>query len=174
MVVTHPRYFHETQKVFCALEAVQGKKYEEIVTAFRNKYHDAVPPFRETPPSKMETITRWIKNLRSRGTFVDYRKGHSGRPTSVVTPENIERVRQEMDANFNNSPEQGGPSLRRNGLDIKRMSRWRILRLHLKYNPYIVRRHQKVSEQHKVRRLAMCNWLVNRGDRWYKNVAVSD
>ena len=65
--------------------------------------------------------------------------------SASVTTEYIERIRQEMDANHNYSPETGDHSLCRNGLDIKRMSRWIILRVHLKYNTYIVRRHQNVS-----------------------------
>ena len=65
--------------------------------------------------------------------------------SASVIAEYIERIHQEMDANHNYSLEQGGPSLRRNGLDIKRMNIWIILRVHLKYNPYIVRCHQNVS-----------------------------
>ena len=65
--------------------------------------------------------------------------------SASVTTEYIERIRQEINANHNYSPETDDHSLRRNELDIKRMSRWMILPVHSKYNPYIVRHHQKVS-----------------------------
>ena len=47
--------------------------------------------------------------------------------TALLIPEYIERICQEMDANHNYSLEQGGPSLCRNGLEIKQMNIWRIL-----------------------------------------------
>ena len=37
MTVTHPRFYHETQKVFCALEAVSGSNFQQIVCAFQEK-----------------------------------------------------------------------------------------------------------------------------------------
>ena len=62
--------------------------------------------------------------------------------SDLVITEYIERIRQELDTNHNYSPEQGDPSLSRNGLEIKQRNIWIILRVHLKYNPYIVRRQQ--------------------------------
>ena len=65
--------------------------------------------------------------------------------SASVTTEYIERIRQEINANHNYSPETDDHSLRRNELDIKRMNILIILRVHLRYNPYIVRCHQNVS-----------------------------
>lgn len=49
MVVVDPRCYHPSQKVFCAVRAIQGKTYAEIVAAFRVQVQ-GVPVYTNPPP----------------------------------------------------------------------------------------------------------------------------
>ena len=78
----------------------------------------------------------------SREVFYLVRLQERTQCSALIITEYIERIRQEFDANHSYSREQSDPSLGRNGLEIKQRNIWIILRVHLKYNPYIVRRQQ--------------------------------
>ena len=77
--------------------------------------------------------SRWQQKLENRGSLVDWRKGYSGRQITVSTPGNIALVLAEEQASHNNSPFDGAPTLRRNGLNIRRSTRHRILKKYLKF-----------------------------------------
>ncbi|PSN49514.1 hypothetical protein C0J52_18947 [Blattella germanica] len=98
------------------------------------------------------TIVRWVQSWREHGKVEN--KKSSGRPRTVRTPENINRVRAEIQQ----SPQR---SARRHSLtmQISRRSLHRILKSELKFHPYKLQVVHKLRPNDRQMRMTFCAHL---------------
>jgi hypothetical protein len=105
-------------------------------------------------PSKV-TIKATFEKFRVReGTCHNLNKGRSGRLRTLRTQENIDVVRQSL-------LEDVIRSARRNGLGLSRSSFNRIVKMDIKFHPYVLIRRHQLREGDPQQRLAFCNRFVN-------------
>ena len=74
MTIDHPvrPVFSPTEKMFACNLKLKGKKYPSITRHFNNR-------FRRGPPTR-QGINKMVRNLNTKYTTLDCRKGRSGRP----------------------------------------------------------------------------------------------
>jgi hypothetical protein len=128
-------------------------KNSESVTVtqrlFRNNFH--IPRHGRVPCRN--TIKQWVSNFRNTASALKVKP--TGRPRSVRTPENVERVRESV----LQSPKR---SARRQcvALAVSRASMHRILHLDLNFHPYKIAVVQKLNDTDPEFRLASCQRLL--------------
>ncbi|CAB3989435.1 Hypothetical predicted protein [Paramuricea clavata] len=99
----------------------------------------------EGVPSKVNIKATFEKFVRE-GTCHNLNKGRSGRLRTVRTQENIDVVPR---------------SARRNGLGLSRSSFNRIVKMDIKFHPYVLMQRHQLREGDPQQRLAFCNRFVN-------------
>ncbi|KAJ4442800.1 hypothetical protein ANN_04393 [Periplaneta americana] len=130
---------------------------------FRQGYrHHRVPDRR--------TIVRWVQFQKEHGKVEN--KKSSGRPRTVRMPENVNRVRAEMQP----SPQR---SARRHSLtmQISRRSLHRILKEDLKFHPYklqVVRELRPIDRQMRITFCAQLQEMIAENNNILPNLLVSD
>ena len=106
------------------------------------------------PASSKLTIMKTYCKFMHGGNCQNLNKGRSSRRRTARTVENIELVRQSLMQN-------GQRSGRRNGLALSRTMFQRIVKIDIKFNPYVIILRQKLREGDSAQRMAFCNRLVN-------------
>ena len=120
--------FSPSEKMFACNLKLKGKKYPSITRHFNNR-------FRRGPPTR-QGINKMVRNLNTKYTTLDCRKGRSGRPVSVRTVQNIAAVRRSLERAASRKSGQPGPSSRRHNELISKTSYNRITKKDLKLKPY--------------------------------------
>ena len=130
MTIDHPvrPVFSPSEKMFACNLKLKGKKYPSITRHFNNR-------FRRGPPTR-QGINKMVRNLNTKYTTLDCRKGRSGRPVSVRTVQNIAAVRRSLERAASRKSGQPGPSSRRHNELISKTSYNRITKKDLKLKPY--------------------------------------
>ena len=114
------------QCVFVVKNWFVTKSLEQVHQLFRERFPDCEPPTR---------IAIWknVKKYTDDGTSLNRNSGHSGRPKTGRSQENINRVHKILVDNPR------GVSSRRTGLEISQSSFVRIVKYDLKWHPYKMR-----------------------------------
>ena len=103
------------------------------------------------------TIERLVAKFREIGNVVNANKGHSGRPLSARTPNNIQTVRERLEE----SPRKSTRRLSQE-VGISRTSVVRILHTDLQLFPYKIQVLQSQTDRNKAERLAFCQDISQR------------
>lgn len=102
------------------------------------------------------------------GTLVNRNKGRSGRPRTGRSAANIAAVQRELRQNPRTSS-------RRNGVpNVSRSAFLRIVKKDINWHPYRILRCHGLKPGDSQRRLAFCNWLTTRPQRFLREVVVVD
>ena len=118
-------------------------------------------------PCKSAMVKMKDKLLKE-GTLLNMNKGRSGRPRSARSAANLAAVQQELQ----NNPRMG---TRRNGQpQLSRSSFMRIIHEDLELHPYRIQKRHGLQQGDAARRLVFCNWLLNRPQRFLREVIVVD
>lgn len=96
--------------------------------------------FRKTAPS-FDAIAKMVKKFETRGTVHDQNKGRSGRPITVSTPQNIEKIRDFFEAN-----PRGTIKTASQHENISQKTVHRILKKKLSMHPYKIQNVQLLSQ----------------------------
>ncbi|KAJ6648705.1 hypothetical protein Bhyg_03936 [Pseudolycoriella hygida] len=128
------RYTIEQRKFIVEEYLVHNRDLDPVGPLFRQKF--GIPPPQKV--SMLAIITKW----NEKGTVQDQIKGVSGRQADVVTPENIEIVKEE----FSNNPRQS-LKLASQGLQISKTSIHVMLRKKLHWKPYKTQKRHKIPER---------------------------
>lgn len=95
-------------------------------------------------------------------------KGNSGRPRTGRTPAHIADVTRQLRANPR-------VSSRRNNLPhITRSTFQRIVKNDIEWHPYKIKKRHALQPGDLPRRLQFCNWLLNRPQRFLREVVIVD
>ena len=145
-VIKMPRLTND-QRVWLCLEYARVNNACEVQRRWAERWGNLPAPTKRTV---MKTYRKFVHE----GTCHNLNKGRSGRRRTARTAENIELVRQSLTEN-------GQRSGRRNGLALSRTTFQRIVKIDIKFHPYVIIRRQKLREGDPAQRLAFCNRLVN-------------
>lgn len=142
-----------------------GRSCDKVRIEFKKSFNTS-----EAPTNK--TILANVEKFNLYGSILDRQKGNSGRPLSIVTEENTEKV----DEYFTENP---STSTRRASLelDISRTSLQRILKTKIKMWPYKIQIHQELTEHDMERRLAFSRKMLrhfSKGEIEHKKIWFSD
>ena len=112
-------------------------------------------PNERVPPTSViqDNINKFHKN----GTILNLNQGHSGRPTTSTTPDNIERVEEFYSEHPTISTRRAAQAL-----DISRTSLMRIIRTKLKLFPYKIQVFQQLTQYDMDRRLEFASTLIDK------------
>ena len=99
------------------------------------------------------TINNWVRKFRTTASTED--KKHGGKPKTVRTPENIERVR----IDFQRSPKRSAHRHAQT-LGISRTSLRRILHKDLNFHPYKLQIVQELSDRDHASRRTFCEQFI--------------
>lgn len=135
------------QRVSICLEYARVNNACEVLRRWAERWGNLPAPTKRTV---MKTYRKFVHE----GTCLNINKGRSGRRRTARTAENIELVRQSLTEN-------GQRSGRRNGLGLSRTTFERIVKIDIKFHPYVLIGMQKLREGDPAQRLAFCNRLVN-------------
>lgn len=113
--------------------------------------------FVRTKVPDRRTIIRLVAKFRETGSVANANKGHSGRPRSVKTPNNIQNLRDRLEK----SPRKSTRRLSQE-VGISRSSVLRILHDDLKLFPYKIQLLQSQTDRNKAERLAFCQDISQR------------
>lgn len=119
--------------------------FQRSVARVAREYSRAFPG--DTVPST-SVIQASVRKFHENGTIGNLSKLHSGRPTTSVTPENIERVEEFFSENPRTSLNRASQAL-----GIPRTSLQRIAKTRVKLFPYKIQTFQQLSEFDQQRRL---------------------
>ena len=161
------REFTPEMKLFVVLEKEKGTTYPRLVEMFGQKLPDKKPPSRVG-------VYKMRKGLQTNQTLLDRRTTNSGGGKSIRTEENIQMVKDYLEAEVERNPDEIGSSARRNDLPFTNSSFNRITKKDLKLHPYKIIRQQKVSAEHAFLRLQMGRILSRKPRSWFSNLCVSD
>ena len=157
--------FTPGQRAFLVTEAARTQHVTQVVRAFRHRFPHARTPSRST-------VYRNLRKYQETGTSVNCNAGRSGRPRTARTAENIAAVQETLQ-----QPQPQGDqrvSSRRNGLGLSQSAFNRITRQDLRLYPYqMIRRHELFPADH-ARRLAFCNWFLERPPRFLESLVIGD
>lgn len=103
----------------------------------------------------LRTISHVVQKFHQFGTVHDLRKGRAGRKTSVVTPENVERVQELYAENPSTSQRQASRAI-----GISKTSVSRILKTKLDLFPYKIQVHQELNDYDMARRKEFAQILI--------------
>lgn len=112
-------------------------------------------PGRRCPCAK--TIRRLLAKFRSTGSLVDANKGHSGRPLSARSPDNIQAVRERLQQ----SPRKSTRRLSQE-VGISRASVLRVIHKDLTLFPYKIQILQHQTDANKRERFEFCQSMSER------------
>ena len=112
------------QRVWVCIEYARVANVQEVLRRWPN-YWCNIPT-----PSK-ETVIKTYRKFVGEGTCHNLNKLRSGRRRTARTGENIELVRRSLLQN-------GKRSSRRNGLGLSRRTFQRIVKLDIKFHPYVL------------------------------------
>lgn len=144
--------FHRTQSVTAALQG------------FRRQFPDARCPTRPTVYSN-------VRKYAATGTSLNLNKGNSGRRRTARSAENVQAVRDVMQNQLQDGQR---ISSRRNGLGLTQSTFNRITRLDIRWHPYQMIRRHELTDGDYPRRMAFCNWLLNRPPRFLDALCIGD
>ena len=115
-------------------------------------------------------IWKNVKKYTYYGTSLNRNSGHSGRPKTGRSQENISRVHELLVDNPR------GVSSRRNGLDISQSSFVRIVKYDLKWHPCKMRVRHQLKPTDFDRRIRFSKWLIEkcRDRRFLANLIIGD
>lgn len=139
------------QRVWVCIEYARVNNAEEVRRRWLGRWPGDRAPTRAA-------IKRTYDKFLTEGTCLNLNKGRSGRTRTGRTMENIALVRQSL-------LENGQRSTRRNGLGLSRCTFNRIVKIDLKFHPYVLIRRQALKEGDPAQRLAFCNRFVDTVDR---------
>lgn len=166
MVVNRPQ-FTTAQRAFLVKYYNFGYSWEKMKT----KYQQAFPGARVPARSTMYKI---VNKFRKEHTTHNLNKGRSGPPKTVTTVANIERVRRLLEYEKTLPLGYVRSSCRRNDLGIKKSTLNAIIRVELKYRPYVLSRVFKLSENAKAKRIEMCTFLVRQPRLYFDRLVITD
>ena len=138
-------------RLLCTEVFLRNKEsFQATQRAFRT--HSNLAP-RATLPSN-RSVSKWIQDFRRYGKVV--LKNTSTRAPTVVTAENVDRVRVSVE-------ESPGRSTRRRSqaLGISRTRLQFIMKKHLKFHPYKMMIVQRILLHDPVQRLEFCQRMLN-------------
>ena len=110
------------------------------------------------------TVRKTASKFKEQGTIPNRNKGLSGRRFTKKLPENIQRVRHQIEEN-------GYFSCRRNGISISHSTVCRIIKIYLIYFPYETKVRQTFTEN-DIRRNMFCRWFTVRSGRFVDTLTL--
>ena len=125
------------------------KSLEQVRQLFRERFPDC-------EPSTRMAIWKNVKKYTDYGTSLNRNSGHSGRPKTGRSQENINRVHELLVGNPR------GVSSRRNGLEISQSSFVKIVKYDLKWHPYKTRVRHQLKPIDFDRRIRFSEWLIEK------------
>lgn len=127
--------------------------FQRSLSRLAEEYRKAFP--NDTVPSK-SVIHASLKKFHENGSVLNLNKGHSGRPTTSTSVDNVDRVEE-----FNS--ENPRVSLRRasQALDIPRSSLHRIIKIKLKLYPYKIQVFHELADFDMERRLEFARQMID-------------
>ena len=140
----HRQYTSE-ERSFMVLTYTEVQSLEETRSFFVARFSDGRHPSRTT-------VLRNSQKYQVHGTSLNRNSGHSGRPRTVWTDNNIGAFRQSIA----DDPHQ---SKRRNNFGIGRSSFSRLVK-DTKLHPYQMQRRHKLVDGDHQHRLNFCHWFV--------------
>ena len=148
------------QRVFIVLKYQLTQNCERVRREFEQEFPDRVSPTKKT-------VMRTVRKFTEHGTILNRNKGNSGRRRTMRTPANIEMVRNVIEENPRSS-------IRRNESGLPATTYHRILRQGLKMKPFRMQvKHQLLPNDYH-RRIAFCNWLLQRAERFCEKLVMTD
>ena len=135
------------QRIWVCLEMARVRNSVEVRRRWPQRFPNVRVPYRVT-------IQRTFEKFESEGTCHNNSKGNSGRPRTARTPHNIARVRRSL-------AQRSLRSSRRNGLGLSRSSFLCIVRLDIRFHPYVLIKIQMLRPGDPALRRAFCNRLIN-------------
>ena len=136
-------------------------------TTVKTLFHQTFPG-RPVPTPK--TIHYQVHKLHNKYSLHNQQKGSSKR---VVTPENVERVRQIALRETTLPVGVARSSARRNPLGMAPAS-WSRARKAANLFGYICRRRHRLKEEDRPRRLAMCHFLAGQQPEYFRKLVMTD
>ena len=161
------REFTDSQRMCVALLKDKQVKYPELKEKFLEKWPGT------QPPSRRGAYSMW-KELNSRYTVKDERKGNFGILRTGRSEENIKAVKELLASEITKQPDEIGSSSRRDSVSLSSATSNRICRQDLNLRPYKLLRVQKITEHNKEMRLNMARLLSRKPNEYYRNLCVSD
>ena len=144
------------QRIFIVAVHTETRSYKQV----KERFDEAFPE--RTSPSK-STISSTIQKFNSKGSVLNQNKGNSGRIRTARSERNIEYVRQIIE-------DEPTISCRRNHSGLTKSTFNRIVKKELNYHPYKIMTQQELSPENINRRLAFCNWFINKEE---ENLVIS-
>ena len=153
--------FTPQQRAFAAATYFETGSYNTVQRRWQNRFPDT------RVPSKA-AIYKMKNVFLSHGTVNNRNRGRSGRPRTSRSPANIAAVNRELHQNPR-------VSSRRNGVpQVSRSSFLRIVKKEIRWHAYRIKRRHKLNPGDPQRRLAFCNWFINRPQRFLREVVIVD
>ncbi len=153
--------FTKEQRIFITQTYIQTGSYQEVQRRWPNRFPGVRVPCKSA-------IFKSKNKFLQHGTVLNRNKTNSGRPRAARSPANVAAVRTELQ----NNPR---ASIRRNNLPhIPRSSFQRIVANDLNWHPYRILKRNSLNPEDPPRRLAFCNWLLNRPQRFLREVVIVD
>lgn len=153
------------QRAYVVSEFHRTQSVAAVLRNFRQQFPNARCPSRPT-------VYANVHKYEATGTSLNLNRGHSGRPRTGRSAENIQAVQNALQQQH----QVHGPriSSRRNGLGLPQSTFNRITRLDLQWHPYqMIRRHELLERDH-ARRTEFCEWLLGRPPRFLEDLCISD
>ena len=126
----------------------------------------------KSPPSRVR-VYKMRKILHANKTLLDKRTTNSGGGKTIRTEENIQMIKEYLEAEVERNPDEIGSSAWRNDLPFTKSSFNRITKKDLNLHPFQIIRQQKVSAEHAFLRLQMGR-ILSRKPRSSDRLADSD
>uniref|UniRef100_A0A6P7GIP0 Uncharacterized protein LOC114343176 n=1 Tax=Diabrotica virgifera virgifera TaxID=50390 RepID=A0A6P7GIP0_DIAVI len=114
-------------------------------------------------------VNNWIKRFRATGSVINHKP--AGRPRTMRTPDNIDRVRRAVNRHPRRSVRKHSQSLR-----LARTSVQRILRNDLKFHPYKIQLCQFLKPDDHLKRKIFAETMINNfcNEGGMENIIFSD
>ena len=142
-------------------EYLRTHSLQDVANAFAERFPNRAPPAKST-------IWKNVRKYLQEGTSLNLNQGRSGRPRTARTPQNIEAVRQQLEANPANL------SGRRNGLGLTQTAFRRIVRLDLGWYPYKMNVRHQLLPADGPRRMQFCQWFLRQNDQFLRHLVIGD
>ena len=158
--------FSPAERAYLVESVAQQNQMKAILTSFEGKFGKKV--------SRSQAYRIYGK-FKTEYTCHNLNSGRSGRKKTGRSPENIASVKRLLEGELAKKPDEHKASARRNILaGITKSTFNRITTIDLKLKPYKLLRHQKLTQDHCDRRLAMCNFLQTQNNNYFESLVVSD
>lgn len=162
--MVRPQYTPK-QRAFIVSEFNRSGSATDTLRSFRRRFPNVRCPSRQA-------VYNNVRKYKNSGTSENQNKGNSGRRRSSRSPQNIQAVQNLLQQPQQNRPQQ--ISSRRNGLGLTQSTFSRITRLDLRLHPFKMIRHHELFQGDPARRVAFCNWLLARPQRFLDNFGIGD